>query len=388
MNFLFSGEDEAFRQEVRAFIDAELSPAIMAGEDPYEDELFEDAMAFRRKLGAKKWIGIGWPEEYGGLGASITAQMVFREEMIYHHAPLDPQAYQLIPALMAHGSDYLKKRFIQATANQEIFWCVGFSEPDAGSDLASLRTTATRDGDSFVINGQKLWTTNAHRADWIHILTRTDPHVAKHRGITYFVLDMRTPGITVEKVPTMVENHRTNQVFFDNVRVPLENVIGEVNQGWYVATTTLDSERSGIREVAGASRALADIAAAVRSTSPGWTRGWDPIVRNKMADLAVQLQVGRMLAYRVGWMQQEGKPPTAESSVTKLFNTELHHRITQMGMEVLGLYAQVMPGSRWVLGAGAVPHDYLRNIPQTLAAGSSEIQRNIIAGRGLGLPRG
>ena len=212
--------------------------------------------------------------------------------------------------------------------------------------------------------------------------------MAKHRGITYFVLDMRTPGITVEKVPTMVENHRTNQVFFDNVRVPLENVIGEVNQGWYVATTTLDSERSGIREVAGASRALADIAAAVRSTSPGWTRGWDPIVRNKMADLAVQLQVGRMLAYRVGWMQQEGKPPTAESSVTKLFNTELHHRITQMGMEVLGLYAQVMPGSRWVLGAGAVPHDYLRNIPQTLAAGSSEIQRNIIAGRGLGLPRG
>ena len=388
MNFLFSGEDEAFRKEVRAFIDAELSPAIMAGEDPYTDEHFEDAMAFRRKLGEKKWIGIGWPEEYGGLGASITAQMVFREEMIYHHAPLDPQAYQLIPALMAHGSDYLKKRFIPGTATQEMFWCVGFSEPDAGSDLAGLRTTATRDGDSFIINGQKLWTTNAHRANWIHILTRTDTQAPKHRGMTYFVLDMSTPGITVEEVRTMVENHRTNQVFFDNVRVPVENIIGEENQGWYVATTTLDSERSGIREVAGASRAFDEIAAAVHSASPGGTRAWDPIVRHKMADLAVQLQVGRMLAYRVGWMQQEGKPPTAESSVTKLFNTELHLRITRTGMEMLGLYAQVMSGSRAVLGSGAVPHDYLRNIPNTIAAGTSEVQRNIIAGRGLGLPRG
>ena len=338
MDFTFSAEDEAFRSEVAAFIDVELSRTIMAGEDPYTDENFEDAMIFRRKLGVKKWIGIGWPEEYGGLGASITAQMVFREEMIYNHAPLDPQAYQLIPALMEHGSDYLKKRFIQATADQEILWCVGFSEPDAGSDLASLQTQASRDGDSYVINGQKLWTTNAHRADWIHILTRTDPEAPKHRGMTYFVLDMSTPGIKVEKVPTMVDNHRTNQVFFDNVRVPIEHVIGEVNQGWYVATTTLDSERSGIREVATARRAFDEIAAAAKETQPGWTRS-DSIMRSKLTDLAVQLQVGRMLAYRVGWIQQEGKPPTAESSVTKLFNTELHHRITRIGMEVLGLYA-------------------------------------------------
>ena len=194
MDYSFAPEHDAFRGEVCEFIQRELPPRIAAGEDAYSDENFDDAMTFRRRLGAKRWIGIGWPTEYGGLGATPMMQAIFHEEMIYLNAPLDPQAYQVGPAIIDFGGEDLKKKFLSATANQEILWCQGFSEPNAGSDLASLQTAATADGDDYVINGQKIWTSQAHRADYIHILTRTDPDAPKHKGISYFLLDMKTPG--------------------------------------------------------------------------------------------------------------------------------------------------------------------------------------------------
>ena len=388
MDFRFTPEQEAFRQEVRDFIIKELPPRLAVGEEPYSDENFEATMAFRRKLGQKKYIGIGWPKEYGGLGASIMMQMIFHEEMLYRHAPLDPQAYQVGPALIFNGSDYLKKKFLAATANQDIVWCVGFSEPNSGSDLASLQTQAVEDGDDFVINGQKIWTSNAHRADYIHMLTRTDPNVPKHRGISYFVLDMKTPGVTIQPIIDMANGHHVNQVFFDNVRVPKENMIGEKNMGWYVATTTLDNERTGIRDVTGARRRLDDILRALLERKGVSGIHLDPVAIHKLADLRVQVETSKMLSYRVGWMQDRGLQPNKEASMAKVFGTELQQRIARVSMELLGLYSQLMPGSKYAVLNGTFGSGYMRTIPGTIAGGTSEVNRNIIATRGLGLPRG
>ena len=238
MDFRFTPEQEAFREEVSEFIERELPPNLGPGSDHFSDENFPDAMAFRRKLGAKKWIGIGWPVEYGGLGATPIMQMIFHEEMMYENAPLDPQAYQVGPAIYKHGSEELKRKFLGGTVDQSIFWCQGFSEPNAGSDLASVQTRAVRDGDDYVVNGQKIWTSMAHKADYIHILTRSDPDAPKHRGISYFVMDMKSPGITIRPLLNVAGEHHFNEVFFDNVRLPADNIIGEENRGWYVATTT------------------------------------------------------------------------------------------------------------------------------------------------------
>ncbi|MCH8189981.1 MAG: acyl-CoA dehydrogenase family protein [Chloroflexi bacterium] len=388
MDFSFTVEEDAFRQEVTDFIDAELPPELKAGGDPFSDEHFEATMTFRRKMGAKKWIGIGWPTEYGGLGATPIMQMIFHEEMVYRQAPLDPQAYQVGPAIISHGSEYLKKKFLAGTANQEIFWCQGFSEPNAGSDLASVQTRATADGDDYVVSGQKIWTSMAHVADWIHILTRTDPDAPKHRGISYFVMDMKSPGITIRPLVDMLGHHHFNEVFFDNVRVPKANMIGEENRGWYVATTTLDNERSGIRDVAEARRAFDNIVETMREMRGVAGIRRDPIAIHALADLRVMLEVSKMLSYRVGWMQDAGLHPNMEASSAKLFATELTGRIVKVGMEVAGLFAQVEDGSSRAPLRGVLPAQYLTQVSRTIAAGSSEIQRNIIATRGLGLPRG
>ena len=388
MKFRFTEEQDAFREDIKTFIQDELPPELLAGADPYEDDCFEDTMAFRRKLGQKKWIGIGWPVEYGGLGATPMMQAIFHEEMLYHNAPLDPQAYQVGPAIIAHGAEHLKQEFLAATANQELIWCQGFSEPNAGSDLANVQTRAQRDGDDFVINGQKIWTSYAHRADWIHILTRTDPDAPKHRGITYFVLDMSTPGITIRPLIDMSGAHHFNEVFFDNVRVPSRNIIGEENMGWYVATTTLDNERSGIRNYAGARRGYDELLAAIREAPTVAAKAHDVVTAHKLADLRVQLAASRMLCYRVAWMQTEGQQPNMEASMAKIFATQLQQLIVKLGMEILGMYGAQINGSKHALAAGAIPDGYLGMVCRTISAGSSEINRNIIATRGLGLPRG
>ncbi len=388
MDFNFTAEENAFRAEVSDFIKKELPANIYAGDEPYSDDNFPATMEFRRKLGAKKWIGIGWAPEYGGLGASVIQQMIFHEEMIYAHGPLDPQAYQLGPALIAHGSDYLKSRFLAATANQEIVWAQGFSEPNAGSDLANVQTMATEDGDEYVINGQKIWTTYCHRADYVHILTRTDPNAPKHRGISYFILDVRQPGVTIQPIIDIRGEHHLNQVFFDNVRVPKENMIGEKNMGWYVAMTTLDNERSGIRDVARAARQWDDTTEALRQTRHIRGIRTDRVMVHKLAEMGLELEVSRKLSYRTGWMQQNNMGPNLEASMAKLFATELWQRMCRIGMEMLGLYSQARMGDRHTVLDGAMPEAYMGNIPSTIAAGSSEINRNIMATRGLGLPRG
>ncbi|MBI3743255.1 MAG: acyl-CoA dehydrogenase family protein, partial [Chloroflexi bacterium] len=329
----------------------------------------------------------GWPKEYGGLGAPIIHQMIFAEEMVYRNAPLDSQAYQVCPAIIVHGSEYLKKKFLAGTADQSILWCQGFSEPNAGSDLANVQTRAVADGDDFLVTGQKIWTSSGHRANWIHILTRTDPDAPKHRGISYFVMDMKSPGISIRPLVNLLGHHHFNEVFFDNVRVPKQHMLGELNRGWYAATTTLDNERSGIRDVAAARRHF-DLAVRVlreRRDLSGLRR--DKLILHRLADMRCSLEVARMLAYRVASMQTRGLTPNMEASVAKVFATELQARTCDVALAATGLYGNLLPGSKHVVAHGEIPEDRMLCIRSTIAAGTSEINRNIIATRGLGLPR-
>jgi alkylation response protein AidB-like acyl-CoA dehydrogenase len=379
MEFRFSAEDEAFRQEVRAFIRAEL-PKVREGE------------SFTKKLAAKGWLTMSWPKEYGGQGAPHLRQLVYNEEMAYHRAPGQTMGADRVgPTLILFGTEEQKAQFLPAIVRDEITWCQGFSEPGSGSDLASLQTRAVRNGDCWVINGQKIWTSNAQRADYMILLARTDPDAPKHRGITYFLVDMKLPGITVRPLVQMTGQAGFNEVFFDDVRVPANMVVGEVNRGWYVSTATLDFERSGIGRVIGGLRTFEEVVAYAKATpardSGGGTLFDRAPVRLALADVALSFEVGRLMSYRVAWMQSRGLVPNYEASMAKTFGTELHQRMARVAYTTLGLRGQLL-GGEWAPLEGQIPMTVLQAVSLTIAAGTSEINRNIIATRGLGLPRG
>ena len=247
MDFRFTQEDETFRTDLRQFIadNWEAPPHI---NEAYNRPAFEAGRAYEKQLAKRGWLTLAWPKEYGGLAAPHMQQTIFREESAYAIAPgANSQGIYLIgPCIMVHGTEEQKKEYLPSIASGEVVWCQGFSEPGAGSDLASLQTRAVRDGDEYVINGQKIWTSNAHHSDWIHVLCRTDPDAPKHRGITYFLVDMKSPGVEVRPLINMLGEHGFNETYFTDVRVPVSHIVGEVNRGWYAATTTLDFERSGV----------------------------------------------------------------------------------------------------------------------------------------------
>ena len=293
------------------------------------------------------------------------------------------------PTLMIHGSEEQKKTHLPSVANGDIQWCQGYSEPESGSDLASLSTRAVRDGDEFVINGGKVWTTMAHRADWIMLLTRTDPDAPKHRGISFVLVDMKSPGVTVRPIINMAGGHEFNQVTFDDVRVPRANVVGDADRGWYVAVTLLDFERSGIDYSAAARRMLDD----VREFATETKRNGQPLieipwVRSLMADRYIDCEVARLMAYNVAYMQSQDLIPTKEASMSKVFGSETVQRVTEASLDILGQYGTLGREDKWAPLKGRVQEHWMNAFAGTIAAGTSEVQRNIIAGRGLGLPRG
>jgi alkylation response protein AidB-like acyl-CoA dehydrogenase len=289
---------------------------------------------------------------------------------------------------MLFGNDEQKGRFLGPISRGELNWCQGFSEPGAGSDLASLQTRAVLDGDDFVVNGQKIWTSGAQYANWMFMLVRSDPDAPKHRGITYLLLPMSSPGITVQPLVTMAGSAAFNQVFFDNVRVPRRNVVGEINRGWYVGATTLDFERSGIGNAVSQRQAVEQLVRFAREGGEKSTLGHSPAVKTELADRMVEANVAKMLSYRVISMQDRGMIPNYEASIAKLFNTELQQRVARTGMKVAGLYGNVLGStSPYAAARGRYPQSYLGTVAVTIYGGSSEIQRNIVATRGLGLPR-
>ena len=386
MDFAFTDEEEGFRAELRAFLDAEV-PDWWRGMFVDDDR----AMPFTRELCAKLaergWLTMAWPPEHGGSGASVWMQAIVREEMWAREEPRGPQYMNLNyigPLVMRFGTPEQQVRFLPPMARGGVIWCQGFSEPDAGSDLASLITRAEDRGDHFIVNGQKIWTSYADApADWCLVLARTDPTAPKHRGISMLLVDMTTPGITVRPIDTMAGPHEFNEVFLDDVHVPRDCLLGEQDQGWDLVVAGLTFERVGIARYARAGRVIELLVAYANESG----LGDDPIVRDRLADLYARYDAARLLNYRAVSMQAAGEVPTVEASIARMHNTQLEQQVGHVGLELLGPVGQLRAGDRWAPLRGEVQRYWTRNIPSTLAGGSLEIQKNIVAQRGLGLPR-
>ncbi len=349
-------------------------------------------MEVARRLGARGWLTLAWPREYGGLAASYMKQLIYKEEVAYHRVPGTEMGVGGVswvgPALMLYGTDAQKREHLLPIAQGQRLWCTGYSEPGAGSDVASLQTRAVRNGDDYIINGQKIWTSAAHVAHWCWLAARTEPQAPKHRGMSLFLVDMKSPGITVSPLVNMAGVHSFNQVFFDDVRVPRENLVGEENRGWYQMAVALDFERSGVGRAASARRTWEELIDYVKDRERQGTPHCNHAnVRHRLAELAVEIEVCRLLAYGIAWAQSQGRIPHYEATMAKLFGSELGQRVARVGMDVLGLYGPLKRGSLWAVLRGRLEHLYRASISDTIAAGTSEIMRNIIATRGLGLPR-
>jgi alkylation response protein AidB-like acyl-CoA dehydrogenase len=287
---------------------------------------------------------------------------------------------------MIFGTEEQKLEHLPKIARNEIRWAQGYSEPGSGSDLASLQTRAVREGDDFVINGQKIWTSGAMHADWLHVLTRTDPAAPKHRGISYFMMPADTPGITIRALTQITGASEFAETFFEDVRVPAANMIGEENRGWYVAATTLDFERSGVDRVAAFRGPYAQLREVLDDDESGVEL--TPSGRGDIADIEIEAEVARLIGYRVTWMQASGAVPNYEASMSKVFGSEMIQRDAQRASRILGQRGMLRPGSPYAVEDGVFCQVYLWAPSRSILAGTSEIQRNIIATRGLGLPRG
>ena len=391
MNFTDAPEEAAFRTEVRGFIQNEVK-----ADDRMEDAergmyrgAFERLKDLRGKLSNKRWIAPAWPKEYGGAGLSVMQQFIMNEEFAENRVPpIGGMGVSMVgPTIITHGNEEQKKEHLGRILSGEVQWCQGFSEPGSGSDLASLQTRAVKDGDDYIINGQKIWTSGAQYAHWMFMMARTDPEAPKHKGISYFLVDMKSPGVEVRPLTNLANQNMFNEVFFQDVRVPAKNIVGELNRGWYVGTTTLDFERSSIGSAVGVKLQLDGLTKYAREhANDGSSRvGQMQSLKSELADRYVEAQVSRLMSYRVVTMQAKGMIPNHEASMTKLFASELGQRIARTGMKVLGLYGQLYgEGSPM---KGRYESSYMTTLASTIAGGTSEIQRNIIAQRGLGLPR-
>jgi len=395
MDFMFSEDEEAFRQEVRQWLREEI-PQRWIELDPGIWEETEESWAlargFQLRLGEKGWLAPAFPLEYGGLELSHMKRLVLAEELAYNRAPVSVEVEITVnwvaPSIMLFGSEQQKKDYVTRIARGEIIFCIGYSEPDAGSDLASLKTRAVEDSDCYVINGQKIWCSYGHLADYCWLAARTDPDAPRHQGISVFVVDMKTSGITVRPLTNILNRHSFNEVFFDEVRIPKENLVGQKNNGWYQLMIALDLERSSIGWAAANQRIIEElIEYAVTTKRNGAPLASDPLIRNQLAQLVVENEVARMMAYRIAWMYSRGFHPSYESSMSMVFISEATRRTADAGMRILGHYGELDRDSKWAVMNARLMRMCLSSLSIGVGGGSNEIQRNIIAMRGLGLPR-
>lgn len=394
-------EQAAFRREVRSLIEERLPQRYkrMAATGSYGERQWEfdrkspDAEARRAAidwhgaLAERGWVAPHWPKEYGGGGMSSMEQFVLNQEMARAGAPPvgGSGLAMLGPTLITHGNEEQKARYLPPMLKGEVTWAQGYSEPGAGSDLASLQTRAIRDGDEFVLNGQKIWTSGAHTADAIFALVRTEPEAPKHRAISFLLIDdIKAPGISIRPLTDLGGRHYFNEVFFEDVRVPVRNLVGEMNRGWYVAMTLLDFERSNIGGAIGAKRTLGRLMEQVKADPVLRERLASSTLRHEIAQRYIETEVMYQFSLRIISMQNRGQIPNDEASMAKLFNSELSQRVAQTCMQVLGLRGQVIEGD----DESSFGRLYLGMVPATIRGGTSEVQRNVIATRGLGLPRG
>jgi alkylation response protein AidB-like acyl-CoA dehydrogenase len=396
LDFRLTPEQEKLKAEFENFFGEEMKKAPPLGaENIYDnDEAWEFHRYIARRLGERGWLSRPWPKEYGGQAAPIMEQLLFSAAKAYYRAPgVDVQGVgMLAPTLLASGNEEQKRQHLPPIAHGEIMWCQGWSEPNAGSDLASLKTRAVRNGDYYIINGQKTWTSGAHRAQWCFMLARTDPEQPRHRGLSFFLVDMSTSGINLRPVKALNGTHMFNEMYFDDVKVPKENMVGDENRGWYVSLMTMNFERSSIGFMAEAKRNLEELIEYCKETKRDGKRlSQQPLVRQLLTQLTIDVEVGLALSYKVAWLQQKGEAFMMPAAVTacsgKVYGSELGQRLAYAGSRILGLYGQVKPGSKWAPLKGRFESSYQECISLNMGGGTSEIQRNVIAMRGLELPR-
>ena len=401
MDWRDTPEQAAFRNEVATLIDQRLPQRYREfaargamPERAWENDRKSDnpvalsaAVDWHAALAERHWVAPHWPSEYGGGGLSPMEQFIFNQELAESGAPgVGGSGVNMLgPTLIVHGSDEQKDQYLPPILNGEVTWAQGYSEPGSGSDLASLTTRAVRDGDDFIINGQKIWTSAAHTADAMFALVRTDPDAPKHRGISFVMIDsIKTPGITVRPLININGDHYFNEVFFEDVRIPASNLVGELNRGWYVGMTLLDFERSNIGGAVAARRQLRQLITHIQNNDQGARERVTPELRQEIVDRYVETETLYQFSFRIISMQSSGLVPNYEASTAKLFASELSQRLALTATKVFGLHAQHWSASP---PASTFTRNYVGMVPATIRGGTSEVQRNVIATRGLGLPR-
>lgn len=397
MDFRLSEAENKFRQEVEKFILAEM-PQGYAERDLYwpggygaigEFEIRDpEVEVFRRKMGERGWLTMAWPKEYGGEGRSFVEQAIFFDIVSYYGAPgMDISTLISGPTILRFGSEQLKQEWIPKIVKGDLKFWLAYSEPNAGSDLAAIQTRAVEDGDYLVVNGQKIWGSGAHVSDCGWMVARTDMDAQPYKGTTLFIVDNKTPGITIRPIINIDGFHSFNEVFFDNVRVPKKNVVGEMNMGFYYLMVALDFERLVI-SMGGFRRRFEDLLKYAGETRRnGVLLSRDARIRAKLAELAIQIEIAYVLYYRTAWMMDNNLFPNIEASEIKLVTTILSRKLADVGLEIMGPYGQLWRGSRHAPLKGRFSLGYLDSLSAVIGAGTSEIQRNILAQRGLGLKR-
>jgi alkylation response protein AidB-like acyl-CoA dehydrogenase len=399
MDFSLTAQEETFRKELCDWLDANMKELRerQRRQGPPNPEGEPEAQEFtrwwHRKLYDAGYVGIAWPQEYGGRGATLMEQVIFNEEMAKRRAPGGVGGLGIGwagPTIIVHGSEEQKKRFLPKILSGEEVWCQAFSEPEAGSDLANSQTRAVEDGDDYVVNGQKVWTTGGMRADWAILLAKTefDPEVPRHHTFSYFLMDMHAPGVTVRPLREITGAAAFGETFLDNVRIPRNLMVGKKNQGWYISMGTLEFERSNSASAIQSLTTITNlIELAQKVKRNGQALSKDPLARQKIAQFYIEANVGKYLGLRALTRQLRGMTPGPESSVGSLLAMELGQRIEDFAMYLEGPYSQLVRGSKHAVDNGAWQRSFLASRGRTIMTGTSEIKRNIIAQRTLGLPR-
>ncbi len=388
MDFKFSPEQEAFRKEVSNFLEEEIRNKTF---QPMCDGWIQGySPEFTGKMAAKGWIGLSWPREYGGQGRSETDRLILTEELLRYGAPAACHWFadrQIGRSIIAHGTEEQKQELLPLILKGEAYIGLGMSEPEAGSDLASLQTRAVEDGDDYIIDGQKMWTSCARYMTHVYLVARTDPDAPKHRGISEFIIDASLPGISIRPTIDITGSEAWGEVFYDGVRVSKRHLIGEKNRGFYQILNQLDYERAGLERLMGNYPLFEAIIEFTRETERnGVPLCKDPLVRDKLARLQVEFEMGRLLTYRVVLVMEQGRAPNVEAAMAKAYCTTFEQRLASVATEMLGLYGQLVAESKWAPILGMAPHSYLGSKGYSLQAGTTEVLKNIVATRGLGLP--
>jgi len=394
MDLSFTPDQEAFRRKVRTWLKAnvpvrERDAQPLEQGDPKRIRAMKD---WQRKLYDAGYLAMGWPKQYGGQEADVVQQTIVNEELVLARAPglIGMMGIQMVgPTLMRFGTEEQQRRYLPRILTAEDIWCQGYSEPGAGSDLAALKTRAELVGDEFVVNGQKVWTSNAQYADWMFCLVRTDPAAPKHKGISYVLIDMKSPGISVRPLIQMTGDAGFNEVFFEDVRVPRAHLIGELHHGWQVANATLAHERNMLGSTTRTQQMFNGLLRLAQSRERyGRPAADDPVIRQRLADLMIRVEAMKYHAFRQLTDTIKRRPAGIGASVNKLVSTELNHDIAAMALEIMGSYGLLARSARHVVDRGSWPIEFMFTLGLVIGGGTSQIQKNIISERGLGLPRG